>query len=381
MAPARPKPRPRPAAERLFNPLRRKVLRKRISSGEAAFGALFLVLLGGAGLWVAAQRNHFDPAERDLSTEALARSSVEDTLYRVPLQRWRDPGAAAGPEAAAAVDLGIFPAGFLADGWSVDGRVETYDPNDVYEKIDGAAELYLRYGFQRLHYVTIAHDADLVTVELYDQGTATNALGVYSEQREPDRAVERDGQLELYRTPAGCIGRYDRYYFKIAGNSGGPAVLAKAAQLAALIGTLPVEAVAKPLPQRVLEQRLGFASDQLEYVKSDAFQFEFAADFWFARLPDAADARLFLHEDKDAAEAQALLRRIVQEQKNEYSVIEDSDRGALLQHEFLKTYFAIRLRGATVFGVEGAAGRPEAEAALSRLEEGLSLESKADPAP
>jgi hypothetical protein len=373
----RKKPLPR---DQLFNPLARKVLRKQISAREAAFGALFVAALIGAGLWIAAQKDNFDPAERDIGYQALVDSSVEDTLYRVPLQRWREPGTQGGPEAPAA-DLGVFPPELLAEGWQLDGRVESYDPSDVYEKINGAAEQYLRFGFKRLHYVTLARGQDLLTIELYDQGSFQNALGVYSEQKDPGQAVERRGDLELYTTPAGVIGRYDRYYFKIAGNSGNEAVLAKASAVADALAQLPTAASDEPLPLRVLARRLGIAPDALEYAKTDAFQYDFASDFWFGRFPDSADTRYFVHEAADPEAARQLFGRLLEEQKNEYSSVAENEQGALLEHEFLKTVFGIRVRGAIVYGVDGAAGREAAEAALGRLEEGLSRESKADPAP
>jgi uncharacterized protein DUF6599 len=434
-----------PSKDQLFNPLARKVLRKQIRTREAVFGALFIALLAAAGLWIAAQKNRFDPKERDVSFQTLVDSSVKESLYEAPLQRWHEPGAEPAAGQAPAADLGIFPSEIFDGGWRLDGRVETYDPDHLYEKIDGGAEQYLHFGFQRLHYASLAHGSDLLSLELYDQGSFQNALGIYSDQKEPDQKVERRGALERYTTPAGCIGRYDRYYFKIAGNSGSPDVLAKAVQVADALARLPTGAAAEParpsaepgessaaaepgesstdaepgepsaadeaagpqslpeaasgaaaptqanpqspgnasepLPMRVLTRGLGLTSDALEYTPTDAFQYDFASDFWFGRLPDADKTRYFLHEAGSPEEARTLVARLVDEQKNEYLVVEQSEKGAFLQHQFLKTWFAVRVRGAVVYGIDGAAGRDVAEAALGRLDEGLSRETKASSAP
>jgi hypothetical protein len=369
-----------PPKDQVFNPLGRKVLRKGISTREAIFGALFLGLLVGVAVWIAAQRNRFDPKERDVGYQTLVDSSVEDKLYQAPLKRWQEPGSeTSGP--GPAVDTGIFPAEILADGWQLDGRVESFDPNNVYEKIDGAAEEYLRFGFQQLLYLTLVRGQDLVTIELYDQGNFQNALGVYSEQKDANQTVETLGKIELYTTPAGVIGRYDRYYFKMSGNSGNEAVLTKARAVATLLEQLPTATASEPLALRVFKARLGIAPDAMEYAKTDAFQFDFASDFWFARLPDSAEARYFVHEATSAVTARELYERLLEEQKNEYSVVEESSAGAMLAHEFLKTIFAIRIRGEVVYGIEGAADRDVATAALGRLEEGLSREGKAATAP
>jgi hypothetical protein len=370
-----------PPQDQVLNPLRRKVLRRRIPAGEIGFGLLFLALLAAAGGWVAAQRDNFDPAERDLSFESLAAASVEDTLYRTPVLRWREPGAEA--PGAAEPDLGIFPAALLDGGWQLDGRAESYEPGNVYEKINGAADQYIRFGFERLHFVTLVRGADLLFVELYDQGSFQNALGIYSEQKDPEQAVERRGEMELYRTPAGVIGRYERYYFKAAGNSDAPAVREKASEIAAALLALPVSAAAtdEPLPLRVLVRRLGLPTEALEYVKTDAFQYDFAQDFWFGRLPDDWDVRAFLHAGADPEAARRLLALLVAEQRHEHRAVEQDDQGALLQHDVLETWFALRLHGSVVYGVEGAPDRAGAEALLGRLQEGLSLEAQADPAP
>ncbi|RLE26346.1 MAG: hypothetical protein DRJ65_05695, partial [Acidobacteria bacterium] len=82
------------ARERVFNPLKRKVLRKRISSTETRFGVAFVVMLVATGIWILAQKDNFDPSDRDISIEVLENDSVEDTLYQRPLKLWQEPGSA-----------------------------------------------------------------------------------------------------------------------------------------------------------------------------------------------------------------------------------------------------------------------------------------------
>jgi len=355
------------STERLFTPLKRKLLRKRIPLSESLFGAAVLVVLVLAGLWVAGRKDRYDPAERDVSIEVLRENSVEDRLYRRPLKPWVEPGAAGA--AAPAVDLGIFPQGLLDGGWTLDGRVETYDPSDVYEKIDGAAEQYLAFGFQALHYVTLAREDIYLTVELYDQGSFANTLGIFAAQRDASRAVERRGALYYYATPAGAVGGIGNYYFKIAGDSSGAAVTDKARQLVGLLARLPASAGAVPAGYAILADGLGLSLDRIAYAKSDVFRYDFLSDFWFGVAGEGSEARYFVHQAADDEDAATLFDRLIEEQLFEYSVLERDEARALLRHEYLNTVFGLQRVGRLLVGVEGAEDRERAERCLQRLDE------------
>jgi len=354
------------SSERLFNPLKRKLLRKRIPLAESLTGAAVLVVLGLAGLWIGAQRDHYDPAERDVSMEVLRESSVEDTLYRRPLKPWTEPGAQ-GP-GLPEVDLGIFPAGLLDGGWKLDGRVESYDPADVYEKIDGAAEQYIAFGFQALHYVTLARDDAFLTVELYDQGSFPNVLGIFAAQRDAGRPVERRGELFYYPTPAGAVGGIGNFYFKISADSSGEAVTAKTRDLVRLLAGLPASGGSAPEGYAILSDRLGLSLDRIAYEKKDVFRYDFLADFWFGAAGDGSEARYFVHQAADAEEAGRLFDRLLEEQLFEYSAVERDGSSALLRHEYLGTVFGLRRIGRLLVGVEGAESAQRAREYMGRLE-------------
>jgi len=358
------------AREKLFTPHRRRVLRKRIPLAEALFGVGFMLFLALISLWVGAQGDAFDPSDRDLSHEAIRDENNGLSLYTPPLKRWSE--SAAGATAEGTIDLGIFPTRLLDPDWRLDGRVETYDPSTLYEKINGAAEQYIAFGFRRLHYVTVARESRLVTVEIYDQGQFRNVLGIFSAQRGPGRRVKTLGEIFYYDTPVGLIGGYRNLYIKIAGNSGDEEILAKASTLLDLVRDLPAEASPPPLPFLVLTRDLGVTFDDLEYQRSDVFQYDFLSDFWFGGAKGAEGARYFIHEAPDAPTAAALFTRFREEQEYEYTLVEEREDGVLLEHEFLKTFFALRRRGAMIFGVDGASSRTAAMSLADRLAEALS---------
>ena len=300
----------------------------------------------------------------------LVQDSVEDTLYRRPVERWTEPGAAkagAGP----VVDLGILPGSLLDGGWQLDGRLETYDPGNLYEKINGAAEQYLAYGFTELNYVTLARDDDFITLELYDQVSFPNVLGLFSAQGGGTRKVERNGDLFFYRTSVGAIGGFGNYYFKISGNNKSGPVVEKAMSIVEELTGLSIDAGDIPLPYRLLTDRIGVAFEQISYVRDNVFQYDFLTGFWFAPLHPGQGARIFLHQAGSADEAAARFAGLVEEQAYEYELQVNEPERAVLRHEYLNTIFAVSRRGDLIYGVDGAGDPAAALAALALIEEAI----------
>ncbi len=353
------------ARERVLNPLKRKILRTRISTWEIRFGAIFVVLLTLTGVWILAQRNNFDPSDRDISAEILQQGSVEDTLYRRPLQMWLEPGTAGGGPVS--VDLGIFPQSILDDGWTVDGRVETYEPDNLYEKINGAAEQYLSFGFERLHYLTISDGKHFITIEVYDQGSFPNTLGIFAAQRDESRSVTTQSNLFFYPTPIGAVGGLGQYYFKISADTDAPPAVAKAKGLIEVLSSLSAGTQSTPRATTILTDDLGVPFEELSYVPTDAFQYAFAQDFWFGTTSQDPEARYFIHEAKDPTEAASMFGRLVEEQSYEYSVIDQSEDRAVFRHQFLETFFAISVSGNFVYGIDGSSNRQDADSGLRKI--------------
>jgi hypothetical protein len=109
---------------------------------------------------------------------------------------------------------GMFP---NVKGWSKDGEPETYDPETLYEYINGAADLYIAYDFKELLTLNYerAEDQGLI-VDIYRHSTARNGFGIYSQER------PTEGRF----LSIGTEGYYDQgilnfvlggYYVKLAG--------------------------------------------------------------------------------------------------------------------------------------------------------------------
>ncbi len=89
----------------------------------------------------------------------------------------------------------------LPSGWQKDGPTITYTPENLYEYIDGGAELYISYGMisvvsQRFKHVSFGE----IRIEIFDMALPKNAFGVYSHTRTHDE--KKIGQGSQYFTGA-----------------------------------------------------------------------------------------------------------------------------------------------------------------------------------
>jgi hypothetical protein len=73
----------------------------------------------------------------------------------------------------------------IIEGWNVVENDHTYNPETLYDYIDGGAELYLSYGFNEVlsRRYTKYEQPDIV-VDIFDMGTSHNAYGTFSHSRE-----------------------------------------------------------------------------------------------------------------------------------------------------------------------------------------------------
>jgi hypothetical protein len=92
-------------------------------------------------------------------------------------------------------------------GWTMEGKVATYTPENLYRYIDGEAELYLPYGFKKaaaVRYVKAASSSggtreNGLVVNIFEMGSLLDAFGIYSNYRTstlPQTKVGADGFLD-----------------------------------------------------------------------------------------------------------------------------------------------------------------------------------------
>ena len=122
-------------------------------------------------------------------------------------------------------------------GWALAEAAQSFFPETLFERINGAAESYLAYDFKEL----LGADFELkgseaaLTVEIYDMGTPLNAFGIYGAERFPENRPVAVGLMgyvegEALNFIAG------RYYVKLLSFGIGPRTAAVLTDFARRIG-------------------------------------------------------------------------------------------------------------------------------------------------
>ena len=78
--------------------------------------------------------------------------------------------------------------------WKLLESVRTFGPDNLYEEIDGEAELVLPYGMKRLTVAVLGRTArpgSEVRLEIYRMASPRDAYGIWSQYRNPDQEILR----------------------------------------------------------------------------------------------------------------------------------------------------------------------------------------------
>jgi hypothetical protein len=170
-----------------------------------------------------------------------------------------------------AKDAKFFPE---VNAWTKPVKLDTYDPNNLWNKIDGAADGYLSYNFEEL---TIgdytAKDGKYISMEVYRHKTPEDAFGIYSQER-PQTGKFLSIGAQGYEVEGSFNFVSDRYYVKIRSNYADAAsmntireIAKKAAALISTTSTLPE--LLKLFPEKSKQ------ADREQYINSNFLGYAF----------------------------------------------------------------------------------------------------------
>ncbi len=71
-------------------------------------------------------------------------------------------------------------------GWKLKEEQRIYTNKDLWELIDGAADIFLSYDFKDLRIAEYSNNEKIIRVELYRHSSPDNAFGIYTAERMPD---------------------------------------------------------------------------------------------------------------------------------------------------------------------------------------------------
>jgi hypothetical protein len=96
-------------------------------------------------------------------------------------------GAAVAAAAPVAIDCAAVP------GWTQQGPVRTFGPDNLFEYMNGNAEGYLIYEFRRMTGVTCQSGQDTILIDVSEMASPELAYGIFSANRHPQFEVLRLG--------------------------------------------------------------------------------------------------------------------------------------------------------------------------------------------
>jgi len=250
----------------------------------------------------------------------------------------------------------------LAQGFSRAGQIERYGPADLWKKIDGAADLFISYGFRELEaadFVRAGSKLPEVEVSVYNMGSDLNALGVYLQEKSEGAEPAGVG-WEGYKGGEGLFFHKGPFYVKIVD-------LSQDSSLGAVSGDVAhrIDGAIQVPRRRVGEMEVfpaeGMVADSILYEHRDALGHGFLQRVFKAGYTiGGKTATLFYCRSKDADQLLAKYRDYGKEFGKVEREWQDGDLKLLLLTAFDNPEL-IFARGDVLGGVLGC---PDQAAAL-----------------
>ena len=111
----------------------------------------------------------------------------------------------------------VLPAPACSEGWDMDGKAALFDRETLFDRIDGEAEAYFPYGFDRLasaRYADRRNPRVAVDADVYRMGSPLDAFGIYANYRRKengDAAIGDGGTL----SPSQLMFHQGRYFVRL----------------------------------------------------------------------------------------------------------------------------------------------------------------------
>ncbi len=102
-------------------------------------------------------------------------------------------------------------------GWQQQGPARAYEPDNLFDYMDGNAEGYLIYRFAGMKGITCKSGDDTIVIDISEMGDPEYAYGMFSANRDPKLPIEPIGMAGQV-TQRRAIFVKDKYYVELAAN-------------------------------------------------------------------------------------------------------------------------------------------------------------------
>jgi hypothetical protein len=312
----------------------------------------------------------------------LAPAQVEAEIAAVPQ-----------PQKAIAAML---PLTDLPPGWTAAKSgtkyIESFNADNLYEKIDGRAESFLQYGVKGMAY-TFYHPTGDPSNELqlyvFEMADSLKALGKYGSEK-PDEAKTIPVGDEGYTAAGSTLFYASKYYTQIVSTQDDPKFAAFALELAKRVaarqkpGGSPAAAKSTaeitPATYFAFLPAAGKQGDN-KYVAQDVFGYSFLADVFMADYKEGIVTwQGFLRPYRDDKEAKQVLEKYVASVKQdgaEVKTLPVEGADEMIVSSSIGLFDVVFRKGNTLAGANGATSLKPAEAFARSLAKSLPAQVQA----
>ena len=304
--------------------------------------------------YTAFNRSNVRSAEPSARTIAEALGSAQ-VCYGVPFPAEASPFPA---------EASPFPA-IDVSAWDEPSEFREYTPLNLWEKIDGRAEVYLSFGMRRMCFGTYHHRADpgqALDVYWYEMAEPEGAFGIYRAEA-GGHTTKIDVGNDGYRAGGSVTFWKGRDYVRVE-TRGEDEATAAAGLAVALAIAKRIQGAGEELWAENLLPREGRTHEELDYHGENAFSLDFLSDVFSADYAtDGKTYSAFIHRAVNEVESGKLLETYAAFFKNYGKVLE---RGRTDGIEFIVGESGGIVDAAFVVGVYLGGVNNTADAALAK---------------
>jgi hypothetical protein len=302
----------------------------------------------------------------------------------------------------------MLPLSDVPPGWTLaklgERHIETFNADNLFEKIDGRAESFIQYDVRGMAYADFHPDGDEssdVQVYVFEMGDTLKALGKYGAEKSEDVKTLPIGSAG-YSSAGSIIFYSGPYYTQVVTTTDDPKFAAFAEEMARRIAArqkpeTPVASVASADggetvegPGRNASQAIASASTpealfallpegsgkaSPKYVAQDAFGYSFLSDIFMADYArDGTTWQGFLRPFRDAKEAEVVFKKYVEGAKMdgaELKTIEADGADRMVISSNIGLIDVLFLKGNVLGGANGATSEKPAEEFARAFAKGL----------
>jgi hypothetical protein len=259
----------------------------RVKRLESAISICLLAILFLIGVGVFIKQSNYNISQYGTDTSAIPKLETQNSKFEIPFEL-----------------SSLVPAGF-----EMLSKVEVYNSENLYEKINGKTPLYTESGFEELftqRFVSINDRSLWMELYAYDMSTVKNAFSVYSVQKRAESEAFPSMQF-AYKSSNALYFVHGKYYIEIVGSSESDELFRAISEVAQKIGTnLAVDPNAGIAELAFFPQE-NLVAGSIKLYLANAFGFERLTNTFTAKYRVGNETvTAFLSKRADSRDAEAI---------------------------------------------------------------------------